>query len=75
MRRIAVRPILHVPSSATASSDSGILIQTVTATATQAQLNRVTFDGFYTAYGLAFGSFYFYYIGVTDRHAPGRAQL
>jgi hypothetical protein len=55
-----------VPGSATRSSDSGVLISNVTPTATQAQITRVTFDGFYTAYGLAFNSAVTYFFGVSD---------
>jgi hypothetical protein len=55
-----------VPGSLTTPSDSGILTQAVTATATQQQLTRVAFDAFYTAYGWVFGSFFTYYFGVSD---------
>jgi hypothetical protein len=54
-----------VPGSSTAPSDSGILTQTVTATATPEQLTRVAFDAFYTAFGWVYGNFLYYYFGVS----------
>jgi hypothetical protein len=38
----------------------------VTPTATPSQISRVTFDGFYTAYGLAFNNAAIYFFGVSD---------
>jgi hypothetical protein len=55
-----------VPGSATGASDSGVLTVNVTATATQDQITRVTLDGFYTAYGVAFNNAVTYFFGVSD---------
>jgi hypothetical protein len=55
-----------VPGSSTAPSDSGILTVTVTATATQQQLNRVSFAAFYTAYGYVHANAFSYFFGVSD---------